>query len=44
MKSELSGYSINKIEAEIYNFQMWESIILTSYYYAEPEIMAFVWF
>jgi len=30
--SELSGNSINKIKAEIYNFQMWESIVLTSYY------------
>lgn len=40
--SELSGNSINKIEAEIYNFQMWETIILTSFCYAEPEIMAFV--
>lgn len=42
--SELSRNTINKIEAEIYNFQMWESIILTSFYYAEPEIMAFVWY
>lgn len=27
----------------MYNFQMWKSMILTSCYYEEPEVMAFVW-
>lgn len=42
--SELPGNSINKIKAEIYNFQMWESIVLTSYYEAGSEIVVSVWF
>lgn len=32
---------MDTIESEIYNFQMWASVILTSYYYTEPETMLF---
>ena len=32
---------MDTIESEIYNFQMWESVILTSYYYTEPATMLF---
>lgn len=37
--SAICGESMDTIESEIYNFQMWQSVILTSYHYTEPATM-----
>lgn len=39
--SAICWESMDTIESEIYNFQMWQSVILTSYYYTEPATMLF---
>lgn len=42
--SAICWESMDTIESEIYNFQMWQSVILTSYYYTEPATMLFFFF